>query len=166
MTDRSEQDALLRRLSDEQAIHRLVAAYSHAVMRLDPVAAAAVYAEDGVLSAFNGPDICGRPAIEAAFIATFTPIRSLIQTCAAGVIDIDGDTARASWSVTELLQNKYKDHLSFCLGNYDDQVVRTDAGWRFIRRRFNPFFRGDIASSGRQYDSKVPPHLYSPWPPA
>ena len=165
MSGNSEQEALLRRLLDEQAIHRLVAASSHAVMRLDGVAASQVYTEDGVLSAFNGPEIRGREAIAAAFVATFAPIRSIVQTCAAGVIDITGDTARASWSVTELLHNKDKEHLSFCLGNYDDQLVRTADGWHFAYRRFNPFYRGSVETTARQYDITVPPHLYAPWPP-
>lgn len=159
-------EAQLRRLSDEIEITRLIAAYSHAVMRLDPAAAAAVYAEDGVLSAFNGPDIVGRAAIEAAFVAAFSPVRFLIQNCGACVVEVDGDTARASSSVSELLQGKGKDELSCCFGNYDDELVRTAAGWRFQRRRFNPFFRGTLQSDGKQYADPAAPHTYAPWPPA
>lgn len=158
-------DAELRRLSDEIEIGRLLAAYSHAVMRLDPKAAAAVYADDGVLSAFNGPDIVGREAIEAAFTSTFSPLRFLIQNCGACVIEVDGDRARVSSSVSELLQAKGKEQLSCCFGNYDDHLVRTTTGWRFARRRFNPFFRGNLQSDGKQYADPAAPHRYAPWPP-
>jgi ketosteroid isomerase-like protein len=159
-------DAQLRRLGDEIEINRLLAAYSHAVMRLDPVASAAVYTENGVLSAFNGPDIVGRAAIEAAFVATFTPVRFLIQNCGASVIEVDGDTARASSSVSEILQMKNGEQLSCCFGNYDDVLVRTADGWRFARRRFNPFFRGNLQSDGKKYADPAAPHTYAPWPPA
>lgn len=158
-------DAHLQRLTDEIEISRLLAAYSHAVMRLDAKGSAAVYIEDGVLSAFNGPDIVGRTAIEAAFVATFTPVRFLVQNCGASVIAIDGDRARASSSVSEMLQMKGKDQLACCFGNYDDDLVRTPEGWRFARRRFNPFFRGNLQSDGKQYADPAAPHLYAPWPP-
>ena len=158
--------AELRRMSDEIAINRVLAAYSHAVMRLDPQRAAAVYTEDGVLSAFNGPDIVGRAAIEAAFVANFTPVRFLIQNCGASVIEVDGDQARVSSSVSEMLQMKGKDQLSCCFGNYDDELVRTADGWRFARRRFNPFYRGYLQSDGKQYADPAAPHNYMPWPPA
>ena len=159
-------DAQFRRLSDEIEIGRLLAAYSHAVMRLDAAGSAAVYTEDGVLSAFNGPDIVGRTAIEAAFVATFTPVRFLVQNCGASVIEVDGDRARVSSSVSEMLQMKGKDQLSCCFGNYDDMLVRTAAGWRFARRRFNPFFRGNLQSDGKQYANPAAPHTYAPWPPS
>ena len=157
--------AQLRRLSDEIEISRLLAAYSHAVMRLDPVGSAAVYMEDGVLSAFNGPDIVGRPAIETAFVAVFAPVRFLIQNCGASVIAVDGDRARVSSSVSEMLQGKGSDQLSCCFGNYDDELVRTADGWRFAKRRFNPFFRGNLQSDGKQYADPANPHTYAPWPP-
>jgi ketosteroid isomerase-like protein len=157
-------DAQLRRMSDEIEINRLLAAYSHAVMRLDPAGAAAVYAEDGVLSAFNGPDIVGRTMIEATFVKVFAPVRFLIQNCGAVVIEVDGDRARASSSVSELLQSKGSDQVSCCFGNYDDDLVRTADGWRFAKRRFNPFYRGNLQSEGKQYDDPAAPHTYAPWP--
>lgn len=59
------------RLRDEIEIQRLAAAYSHAVMRLDAVAA--VYAEDGMLTAFHQDAIIGRAAISHALELTFAP---------------------------------------------------------------------------------------------
>lgn len=94
---------LERRLLDEIEIQRLAAAYSHAVMRLDGVAAASVYAEDGVLTAFYKPDIVGRAAIAEALTLTLAPLEFVAQTCGAGLIHIDGDSATATWTVTELL---------------------------------------------------------------
>lgn len=164
MSNLADGNIVLQQLSDKQEIQQLANAYSHAVMRLDGVAAAQVYADNGVLSAFRGPDIIGRAAIADALVMTLEPLRFLSQTCAAGMIEINGDTARASWSVSELLQHKDKEPLSCCFGNYDDDLVRTPDGWRFARRRFNPFFRGSIKAEGREYDAPENPHQYAAWP--
>lgn len=153
---------LERRLLDEIEIQRLAAAYSHAAMRLDGVAAASVYAEDGVLTAFYKPDIVGRAAIAEALTLTLAPLEFLAQTCGAGVIAVDGDSATATWTVTELLRRRGDEGLSCCFGSYEDRLVRTLEGWRFAHRRFLPFYRGAIESSGRGYPS---PGFERPVPP-
>jgi uncharacterized protein (TIGR02246 family) len=159
-------DAEFRRLRDEIEINRLIAAYSHAVMRLDAAGSAAVYIEDGVLSAFTGADVVGRDKIERMLGKVYAPLRFLSQNCGSVVIAVDGNTARASSSVAEFVQYKDKDQLSCCFGNYDDTLVRTNDGWRFTRRRFNPFFSGTLQSDGTPFAPSETPHLYAPFPPA
>jgi hypothetical protein len=153
------------RLLHESAIGNLCAAYSHAVARLDAVAAAAVYAEDGVLSAFSFPELVGRDAIAQALEQILAPLAFLVQTCSAGVVDVRGDEARASWSVTEWFRYRDKDGLGCCFGMYEDRLVRGAEGWRFAYRRFHPFYRGVEPASGKSYP---PPAAfindYSPWP--
>ena len=156
---------LERRLLDEIEIQRLAAAYSHAVMRLDGPAAAATYAQDGVLTAFYKPDIVGRAAIAEALTLTLAPLDFLAQNCAAGVIDVQGDIATATWTVTELLKRRGEEKLSCCFGSYEDQLVRSTTGWRFAHRRFLPFFRGDIEAEGRTYPPAAFAHGLQTWPP-
>lgn len=105
--------ASTQRLIDESNIQKLTAAYSHAIMRLDAQAAAATYAESGVLFAFYAPDIVGRQAI-AEILTTLAPIQFICQTASSGVIDVDGDRARASWSITKLLRFRDKEELACC----------------------------------------------------
>src|SRR3546814_1074732 len=93
-------------------------------------APAAVYTEDGILSAFYAPDIIGRQAIAEILTQTLAPIQFIIQSCTAGVINVDGDAAHASWSVTEQLRFRDKEDLSCCFGVYEDRLVRTSDGWR------------------------------------
>jgi ketosteroid isomerase-like protein len=157
---------LERRLLDEIEIQRLAAAYSHAAMRLDGAAAASVYAEDGVLTAFYKPDIIGRAAIAEALTLTFAPLEFLAQTCGAGVIDVDGDTAIATWTVTELLKRREGEGLACCFGSYEDRLVRTADGWRFAHRRFLPFYRGSVAGGGRAYGEPGFERPLPEWPPA
>jgi hypothetical protein len=152
-------------LQDEHAIRNLAACYSHAVARQDGEAAAATYAEDGVLSAFFGPEIVGRLKLAEVFTQTFAALDFIVQTCSAGVIELHGDRARASWSVSEWYRHKGEAELGCCFGLYEDQLVRTPAGWRFERRRFHPFYRGSSPSTGKLYRRpEAFANNYSPWP--
>jgi uncharacterized protein (TIGR02246 family) len=154
-----------RLLMDDFAIRNLTSAYSHAVARLDARAAAAVYAEDGVLSAFSGPELAGRDNICRALEQVLAPLAFLVQACSAGVVDVQGDSARASWSVTEWFRFSGKDELGSCFGMYEDQLVRTAEGWRFARRRFHAFYRGFVPVQGKGY--ALPGTFgndYAPWP--
>jgi hypothetical protein len=135
-------------------------------MRLDAPASAAVYVEDGVLSAFSGPELVGREKIGRFLQRVYTPLRFLLQNCGSVMIEVTGDTARASSSVSEFVQYKDKEQLSCCFGNYDDELVRTADGWRFKRRRFSPFFSGTLQSEGTAFDPSATPHIYAPYPPA
>src|SRR3546814_12894557 len=85
-------------------------------------------------------------------------------SCTAGVINVDGDAAHASWSVTEQLRFRDKEDLSCCFGVYEDRLVRTSDGWRFARRRFVPFYRGSIPSTGKLYREPAFENTFDPWP--
>jgi ketosteroid isomerase-like protein len=131
---------------DHFAIRQLANAYSHAVMRRDAAAAAEVYLEDGVLSAFYAPDIVGRMAIAGVLHAALEPLDFITQTCAAEMVSVEGDTALATWTVTEWLRFRDRSELACCFGAYEDRLVRMSYGWRFERRRFVPFYRGTVPS--------------------
>ena len=154
---------LERRLLDEVEIQRLPA-YSHACMRLDGTAAAATYAEDGVLAAFYKPEIVGRAAIAAALVATLAPLEFLAQSCTAGIIDVEGDAATATWTVVELLRGRGDDAPSCCFGSYEDRLTRTAKGWRFAHRRFLPFYRGGLGG-GKGYGEPGFERPLGDWPP-
>jgi ketosteroid isomerase-like protein len=142
-----------RRIADEHQILKLANAYSHAVTRRDGGMSAAVYTEDGELTAFGRPPIKGRAALEKAFHATFSPLAFITQSCFAPVIEVDGDTARASFSVNEFFRAQGQgDMLNCCMGIYEDRLVRTPEGWRFSHRRFSPYFRGTAPMGGKLYE--------------
>jgi uncharacterized protein (TIGR02246 family) len=135
--------------ADELEIQALAASYSDAVRRGDAEQAAATYAEDGVLMAFAGPEIVGRPAIAQALARVLSPMSFVMQTCAGGLIQVDGDRATARWPVTEWMNRRDTDEIRVMLGVYEDVVVRTPQGWRFARRRFHPFYAGDPGGGGK-----------------
>ncbi|MEE2030853.1 MULTISPECIES: nuclear transport factor 2 family protein [Rhodococcus] len=160
MTDRD------RSLLDELAIRKLTDAYSHAVMRGDGSAAAACYSENGILSAYNAPDVVGRDRIGSILDSTLAPLKFMILTCTNGIVEVAGDTAVASWSVSEWLAVDDGDKLNCNFGVYEDTLVRLDEGWRFTRRRFQVFGRGQVPFSGKfsprpnlEHDYTVPRFL-------
>jgi len=118
---------------DEVAIRALTDRYMQAAARLDPVAMAAVYTDDGEVIAF-GNRFAGRPAIEAVFASTIGLMQVLNQSCSGGVITVDGDRATAAWTVTEYAKRKDLEQLDLFIGDYADELVRTKDGWRFQRR--------------------------------
>jgi uncharacterized protein (TIGR02246 family) len=159
------EDALdLQKVIDESDIRALAARYSDAVRRCDPVQAAETYAEDGVLMAFSGPEIVGRAAVQEALTRVLPKTNFVMQLCEGGLIEVDGDTAKARWSVTEWIINKENQEVRVSLGVYEDVVVRLPEGWRFKRRRFHPLYGGDPSGGGRVRQDPVMEHTFKrPW---
>jgi uncharacterized protein (TIGR02246 family) len=153
----------LQRLIDESEIRALAAGYSDAVRRNDPDQAAGTYAEDGVLMAFSGPEIVGRAAIREALARVLAPHSFVMQTCEGGLIEVNGDTAKARWSVTEWINPKDTKKLSISLGVYEDTLARTAEGWRFKRRRFHPLYGGMLSEEGRARAAVMEHLLTRPW---
>ncbi|MBV9841907.1 MAG: nuclear transport factor 2 family protein [Sphingomonadaceae bacterium] len=115
-------------------IQALVARYSDAANRQDPVAMAAVYAPHGRLIAFGNEPYVGREKIQEIFQGSMGRVEYLTQICAAGIIDIQGDWATGRWTVTEFAKHKDGDKLTYFQGSYEDVMVRTPEGWLFEQR--------------------------------
>lgn len=96
---------------------------------------AATWAEDGVWELL-GMRIEGRPAIRAAWeqaMQGFAFVGFFVQP---GVLELDGDRGFGRVFTSELLvEPGGAKRLS--VGRYDDDYVRTAAGWRFAARRFS-----------------------------
>jgi hypothetical protein len=125
----------LAQVEDENAIRRLVAFYSDAVTHLDASRAASIYTHDGCISV-AGTEIIGQSAIEEGMRQTFSAFALLQLIAHGGLIDVDGDRARARWSTIELAVRRESMELSCIFGRYEDELVRLAEGWRFKRRTF------------------------------
>jgi uncharacterized protein (TIGR02246 family) len=118
---------------DIVAIRTLTDMYSAAANRLDAKAMAAVYAEDGEIDA-QGNLFKGRQEIERVFAETMGTMQVMNQICSAGVIEVTGDLATAHWSIAEFAKRRNLDKLELFIGDYQDELIRTDEGWRFAKR--------------------------------
>lgn len=148
-------------LSDDHAIRALTASYTDAINRFDIDDIAHVYDEDSVLTMMDRPSIVGRPAILDMLRATVARYQLVMQLLHSGVVQLDGDHARARWQITEL-QVTLEGEPRFVAGRYEDELVRRARGWQFSRRTFTARYLGDLAlSSGVLPD---PPVRFPLWP--
>ena len=137
---------------DELAVRSLLAGYSDAVMCGDAAAAASVFAEDGILQAFGGPDVVGRPAIEAALSARLgdDPGRGLsVQMTMTVGVRIGGDQARARSHYLEMSRRAEPGTGRLSMGSMDDELLRVGDEWRIGRRILRRVYVGDFDMPGK-----------------
>jgi uncharacterized protein (TIGR02246 family) len=147
-------------LADDHAIRTLTAAYTDAINRADIDDIARMYADDAVFTMMDRPSVIGRAAILDTLRSTVARYQLIMQLLHSGVVQVDGDRARARWQVTEL-QITNDGQSRFVAGRYEDEHVRDDGSWRFIRRTFTARYLGDVdLSSGAQPDR---PTLFPLW---
>jgi ketosteroid isomerase-like protein len=148
----------MQNLEDELAIRALAAAYTDAVNRRDGSAMADVYAEDGVLENLGGGfTLVGIEKLRRAFTRLVDSQREyLFQMTHSGLVDIQGDRAQARWWFSELKKPAGAPY-EYIQGVYQDEVVRTPAGWRFAKRTVAGVLRWELP--GEITMSALPPFL-------
>jgi len=148
-------------LADEQAIRNLTAAYTDAINRFDIDDIAHVYDEHAAFTLLDRPTVVGRPAILEVLRATAARYQMIMQLIHSGIVQLDGDRARARWQITEL-QIPIEGRPRFVAGRYEDEHVRTTDGWRFTHRTFTARYIGETdLTSGVSADT---PALFPLWP--
>jgi uncharacterized protein (TIGR02246 family) len=150
----------MNRAEDELAIRQLASAYADACNRMDPVAMASVYAEDGELVAlqFSEKPMKGRDRLERIFTKLIAERTFIFYMIFSGIVNLDGDKATARWWVSEMRQVKGADHIVIMLACFQDEVVRLPEGWRFLRRAVKPMFHREI----HEKDLHLDPPPFSP----
>lgn len=123
---------------DVLAINHLAAAYADAVSRGQIAEACQTYAEDGELRSPTTEPAVGRQAVIATITATTVDLEFVFQTVHQGLVEVDGDSARARFPITEWARRASDGRQIQFLGVYEDECVRTSEGWRFARRTLLP----------------------------
>ncbi|MEE6174983.1 nuclear transport factor 2 family protein [Mycobacterium sp. 050134] len=131
-----------QQVADIIAINHLAASYSEAMCRFAVDEAVETYAENGVLSTPTTDDAVGRTAIAETIGRTVSGLDFVFQTLHQGLVEVDGDTARTHFTITEWARRAADGRGILFLGVYRDDVIRTAAGWRFARRRLLPRMMG------------------------
>ncbi|MBX9896740.1 MAG: nuclear transport factor 2 family protein [Qipengyuania sp.] len=121
----------LDRLLAEREIERMIVDYAAASDAGEWGRVAAMYAEEGRMNRPTAPDVFveGRAAILAAFEAR--PARVSRHIVANIQVDVAGDEASATSQIL-LFTAAGQPPL---VGSYQDRLVRTPEGWRFVERR-------------------------------
>lgn len=145
-------------LEAELAIRHLAAAYTDAVNRRCPEDAAEVWAPDGVLL-FFGREVVGAEKLLKAYRNTFSSFRLLFQMTHSGLVVVNGDSAKARWWISEINQPLDDDQHRMFFGLYQDEVIRTEIGWRFARRQLDEVRSVHLAADPSVQDRPVPEFL-------
>lgn len=147
----------LQRLTDELAIRDVTARFTDAVNRNDPAALGALFTEDGEW-VVPGMETTHGPEAAAARIGQLrTTFVHLLQLLYSGHVDLaaDGQSAAATWYLAESASDG-ENAFAFT-GVYRDELRRTDAGWRFVRRTFSFLYRGRTELPGKWYPHPAAP---------
>jgi ketosteroid isomerase-like protein len=123
---------------DVLAINHLAAAYAEAVSRGQIAEACLTYAEDGELHSPTTEPAIGRDAVVETITTTCAGLEFVFQTVHQGLVEVDGDTARARFPITEWARRASDSRPIQFLGVYEDVCMRTSDGWRFARRTLLP----------------------------
>jgi hypothetical protein len=124
---------------DRLEIVELAFAFSSAVSRLSGPGIEQVFTRDGVLAGVaklvgqGDVDVYGGSAIGKFFGDIFETLEFVHHTSQVVTTNIKGDRAEATTMILEFARPK-AGKLMIVMGDYDDTLVRTDAGWRFTRR--------------------------------
>jgi ketosteroid isomerase-like protein len=128
--------------ADVIAIQNLAVGYAEAISRGEVDEAVQVYAPDGVLASPTTEDAVGHRAIADVLRATTGGLEFVFQTVHLGLVQVDGDHARARFPITEWARRASDGRPMQFLGIYEDDAVRLEDGWRFSRRRLIPRILG------------------------
>ncbi len=134
-------------LRDELEIRNLVARYADAVNRHAEADWAATWAEDGVWKML-GNTIEGRDAIVNMWRGAMGFFSFVIQLIYSGTVEIDGDTARGRFYLSEMGHTSKGDRL-LTLAVYHDELRKQNGRWLFTRRQFEPLYQGPPDLTGQ-----------------
>ncbi len=137
-------------MRDEAAIRALTGRFTDAVNRRSPAELGPLFAEDGVWVVPGFGETTGRDAIVGLLADLLGRFSFLVQMVHSGVVEVDGDRARARWYLSEFAISDDARGWRF-VGVYQDSHVREDDTWLFERRKFDFLYRGPADASGKRY---------------
>lgn len=147
----------LQALEDRNTIHEMTSQFADAANRVDPDAFMALWAVDAVWQI--GPPIdkefISHDPIREAFLGLLCHAwEFFIQMPSAHVIQVTGDTATARSFVNEIARAK-DGTANYNLAVYEDELARSDQGWRFTKRTYKVLYLDTSPMAGTAYQRAV-----------
>ena len=148
-------DDLPSLVADDLAIRTLCHRFSHCVISRDAQAFRACWTADGVwdIGAPMNVHLVGVDAITEGFTHLMTTWEFFVQMPHAGVVDVTGNRATASWVMNEVGKpvqqpgQPQKGHLNY--STYTDELVRENGVWRFSLRRYRFLYLDETPLAGQ-----------------
>jgi hypothetical protein len=123
---------------DEIAIQQTINTYSDGASRADWKQVLSTFTPEGIWeipslkARYQGHDVIQQ--VMAAFVGQMA---YFVQINSPAIITVAGDRATARSGIRECGKYSDRDEALEVLGRYDDELVRTAAGWKFARRAFH-----------------------------
>jgi ketosteroid isomerase-like protein len=140
MTADSSIEARLQRLEDIESVHRLMATYhqlcdgwTEVGTHKDPAAIARLFTEDGEWAVTARQPPPKGPEQIASMARELQAIPWIVHFVVNPMVDVDGDTATATFKGVIRRRHHPEDDLSWNMGIYHLHAVRTADGWRMKR---------------------------------
>jgi hypothetical protein len=128
------------RMIDEIAIQQTINTYTDGASRRDWDQLLSTFAPGGV---WEIPGLKARYDNPTAMLQVMTAfverMAYFVQINSPAVISVQGDKATARCMIRECGKFADRDEALEILGRYDDELIRTDKGWKFARRAFYAF---------------------------
>lgn len=126
-------------MSDDREIVRLTYEYALANDRFDVDAVVALFAEGGAIdmTEFGMRRYEGLAAIRAYFEKEASVLSHLMHVTSNHLIEVTDDAAAGTCYFLAIAVTR-QGHENQARGYYEDEYVRTVAGWRFASRRMKP----------------------------
>jgi len=146
--DDSDIAAKVQWLADIEEIKQLKARYAAACDDdYDADAIAELFTEDAVWDGGMLGLVETRQGIRDFFAGSSDIVGFAVHSVSNPLIEIDGDRARGRWYLHQPMTMKGTDSCFWLCAQYQDEYVRTSAGWRFqhvkvIIRAFSPYETG------------------------
>ena len=126
-------------IADENAIRNLAHAFSDAVNRRDFDLFASIWSPDGewtitdpIPSTAIGRDNIDKHVRELLEVWTF-----FVQQTHSGIVSVEGDVARASWTVQETGRTADGTRFYNNFAIYEDDLIKVDGVWSFTKRVYH-----------------------------
>jgi uncharacterized protein (TIGR02246 family) len=134
--------ARVRVLEDREEIRNLLQEYRRTLDARDMRAFSALFASEGTWTGKSGT-ATGPAAIHDMLVARLpdnppAPGATLWHLISDPTIVVDGDRATASSLWMHVRRDEDDRPLLPTLGGYDDELIREDGRWRFLRRSVSP----------------------------
>lgn len=124
-------------MSDIEDIQKVISTYTEGASRANWDQVVATFMPDAEWSA-AGTDMrmSGHMEMRAGFPKLLSTFEYIFQSNAPAIISVNGDRATARSVITEFAKMKNPAQSFIILGVYEDELVRSAAGWRFARRTY------------------------------
>jgi len=139
----SVSEEAIQQFIDRDEIRQLMYRYGHCWDNLDFQGWAEVFADDGVYWEGGGPVFKGHAELVSYAQDTAPRVNGRFHLQMNQYVVVDGDTAKAHsyMMVVEGLT-------PIRSGTYDDELVRTDKGWRFAKRVVSCLYPNGLPIAG------------------